>query len=151
MGSATVLIVTADRHDADSYAKALMRAEQFALLFAPDAATALNYATTVLPDLAIIALEGDEGIRLCRSFRETPEAANVRLLLVLEREQLSAARGSALNGVVVEPASPVVVTSEALGVLRREERRSMNQPDRRLSHRGGRRMTDVTPADDAAG
>jgi DNA-binding response OmpR family regulator len=149
MASATVLIVTADRHDADRYAEALLRAEEFAFVFAPDARTALDYATNALPDLAIIALEGEQGIQLCRSFRETPEAANMRLLLVLEREQLSAARGSALNGIVVEPASPVVVTSEALGVLRREERRSMNHPDRRVSHRGGRRMTDVTPVDDA--
>jgi PleD family two-component response regulator len=102
------------------------------------------------PALAIISLEGVEGIELCRGFRQNPETADVRLLLVLERDQLAAARGTASNGVVVEPTSPLAITGEALNVLRRSERRSLDRPDRRTLPRGGRRMTDVSPTDPAS-
>jgi PleD family two-component response regulator len=145
MASDLVLIVAADPTDADRYAEDLLRAEPFAFGFARDGGSALTYAASMRPDLAIISLEGVEGIELCRCFRQNPETADVRLLLVLERDQLPAARGSASNGVVVEPTSSLVV--EALSVLRRRERRSLNRPDRRMLPRGGRRMTDVTPND----
>ena len=148
MASDLMLIVATDPHDGDRYAEALQRAGHFAFVFARDVASALTYAATMRPDLAIISLQGIEGTDLPLSPAE-PETADVRLLLVLERDHLGEARGSASNGVVVGPASPLVVTAEALGVLRRQERRALNRPDRRMLSRGGRRMTDVAPSDAA--
>ena len=137
MASDLVLIVAANPHHGDSYAEALLRAGHFAFVFARDGVSALSYAASMRPDLAIISLEGSEGIDLCHRFRQVAETADMRLLLVLERDQLSAARGSASNGVVVEPASPLFVAVEALGALRRPERRALGRPDRRMSSRGG--------------
>ena len=150
MASDLVLIVAADPHDGDHYAEALSRTGPFAFVFARDGASALTYAASMRPDLAIVSLEGAEGIELCRCLRENPDTTDVRLLLVLERDQLGAARGSASNGVVVEPVSALSVTVEALGVLRRPERRSLNRPDRRGLPRGGRRLTDIAPMDEAS-
>ena len=113
MASDLVLIVAADRHHADRYAEALLPAGPFAFAFARDSVTALADAASMRPALAIISLAGVEGIELCRGFRRNPKTADVRLLLVLERDQLAAARGSASNGVVVEPTSPLAITGEA--------------------------------------
>jgi PleD family two-component response regulator len=150
MASDLVLIVAADRHHADRYAEALLPAGPFAFAFARDSVTALADAASMRPALAIISLAGVEGIELCRGFRRNPKTADVRLLLVLERDQLAAARGTASNGVVVEPTSPLAITGEALNVLRRSERRSLDRSDRRTLPRGGRRMTDVSPTDPAS-
>ena len=150
MASELVLIVAADRRHADRYAEALLPAGPFAFAFARDSVTALADAASMRPALAIISLAGVEGIELCRGFRQNPETADVRLLLVLERDQLAAARGTASNGVVVQPTSPLAITGEALNVLRRSERRSLDRSDRRTLPRGGRRITDVSPIDPAS-
>jgi len=86
MASELVLIVAADRNHADRYAEALLPAGPFAFAFARDSASALADAASMRPALAIISLEGVEGIELCRGFRQNPETADVRLLLVLERD-----------------------------------------------------------------
>src|SRR6267378_5133064 len=76
MASELVLIVAADSHDADRYAEALLPAGPFAFVFARDSASALAHAASMRPTLAIISLEGVEGIELCRGFRRNPKTAD---------------------------------------------------------------------------
>ena len=143
MPSSVVLIVVANPTKADRYADALMRAGQMAVVFARDPQTAIDYATAMRPDLAVIALDEPDGTAICRRLRFAPSMTDIRRVLVVERRALAAARESTANGVLVEPVSAERVASEAIVALRRLERRMLARPDRRHAFRGGRRLTDV--------
>jgi DNA-binding response OmpR family regulator len=138
-----LLIVTSDPQEGDRYASALMQMGRFAFTFARDAVSAAAYARSAPPDLAVISLPGAEGAALCRQIRGVPELEGARLLLVIDRQHVSAARDATANAVVLQPASALLVSIETADVLRRTERRSLKQSDRRVSLRGGRRLTDV--------
>jgi len=140
-----VLIVVEDTTRADRYADALMRAGQLAVVFARSAAAAIDHATTMRPNLAIIALDEPDGCALCRRLGHSPAMSGLRRLLVVNRRAVAAARESTANAVLVEPVTPDQVAAEALVVLRRLERRTLTRPDRRSAFRGGRRLTDIAP------
>src|SRR5438552_15692388 len=140
-----VLIVVADTTKADRYAAALIRAGQLAVVFARDAQTAIDHATVMPPDLAIIALNEPDGTTICRRLQFAPSMADIRRLLVVDRSALAAARDATANAVLLEPVSAEEIAAAALIVLRRRERRMLTRPDRRRVFRGGRRLTDVVP------
>jgi CheY-like chemotaxis protein len=143
MPSNLVLIVTPDAERGDRYASSMAGAGLFGFLFATDAETAVTLATGMLPDLAIISLPAADGISLCERLRAEPEAQGLRVVLVVDRNQLGAARDAHANAVVPQPASAVLVAIEANLVLSRPERRTIGRIDRRATFRGGRRVTDI--------
>jgi CheY-like chemotaxis protein len=138
-----ILLVASNPHDADGYADALIGAGQFAFIFARDPISAMSYAESTQPCLAVIALEGIDGPRLAREFRTHHCRHDMRVLLVVDAREFAAARESGAHALVLKPAAAVMVAVEALGMLRRRERRALGAPDRRQAPRGGRRFTDV--------
>ena len=140
-----LLIVTRRTEDGDRYAQALSQNSQYAFVFAHDPAGTVAVASSLEPDLIVLVLDDPDGISACRQLRNIPETRNLRVLLVLDRVHLSDARSAGANGIVMQPASAMLIAIEAKRVLERPERRTVWQPDRRGSYRGGRRLTDIPP------
>lgn len=144
VSSNLLLVVTPDADHGDRYARSLAEAGNFGFLFANDVDTAFTFAAGMVPDLTITALAGLEGVALCQRLRGNVETRTLRVLLVIDRNQLSAARDAGANAIVLEPASGVLVAFEANVVLSRPERREVWRVDRRIgAFRGGRRATDI--------
>jgi CheY-like chemotaxis protein len=138
-----LLIVSAQTDDGDRFAHALSQNGQYAFVFAHDVASAVAVATSLEPDLIVLVLDSDDGIRACQQLRNVPETRRLRVLLVLERTHLSQARTVGANAILVQPASALLLAFEAKRVLERPERRSVWLADRRGVFRGGRRATDI--------
>jgi hypothetical protein len=138
-----VLLAAADAEEADRYASALIQTDDFGFVFAHDAATAATHAANMAPDLAIISLGGDEGVRLSPRLRAVCGPHKLSIVLVVDAKHLAAARDALANAIVVKPASSLLVAVEANNVRRRVERRALARGDRRTMFRGGRRFTDI--------
>lgn len=140
-----LLIVTGRTEDGDRYAQALAQNNQYAFVFAHDAAGTVAVASSLEPDLIVLVLDDPDGITACRQLRNVPETRNLRVLLVLNQAYLRDARTAGASGIVLQPASAMLIAVEAKRVLDRPERRTLWQPDRRGGYRGGRRLTDLPP------
>jgi DNA-binding response OmpR family regulator len=138
-----LLIATPRAEDGDRYAQALSQNSHFAFVFAHDAASTVAVASSLEPELIVLVLEGSEGIRACQQLRNVPETRHLRVMLVLDRSRLSAARGIGASEIVLQPASALMLAVEVRRVLIRSERRSVWLTDRRTAFRGGRRLTDI--------
>jgi PleD family two-component response regulator len=138
-----LLIVAARTEDGDRFAQALSQNGQYAFVFAHDVDSTVAVASSLEPDLIILVLDSDDGIRACQQLRNIPETRQLRVLLVLERTHMSRARTVGANALVVQPASALLLAFEARRVLERTERRSVWLADRRGAFRGGRRSTDI--------
>jgi DNA-binding response OmpR family regulator len=138
-----VLLVAPDPEEADRYATALMQTDHFGFVIAHDAATAAKHAGNLPPDLAIISLDGEEGVRLSPRLREVCGPHKLSIVLVVDAKHLAAARDAQANAVIMKPASSLLIAVEANNVRRRVERRALARGDRRTMFRGGRRLTDI--------
>jgi PleD family two-component response regulator len=138
-----VLLAASDAQEADRIADALIGTGTFAFIFARDAASAMSYAASTDPSLVIVALDGSEGPRLARDLRAAKPDRETRVVLVVDRREFPGARESGANALVLRPAAAVMVAVEALETLKRDERRSLQAPDRRQAFRGGRRASDI--------
>jgi CheY-like chemotaxis protein len=138
-----LLIVTPTTEDGDRFAHALSQNNQYAFVFAHDVASTVAVASSLEPDLVILVLDSDDGIRACQQLRNVPETRRLRVLLVLEHARLSQARSVGANAILMQPASSLLLAFEAKRVLERPERRSVWLADRRSTFRGGRRATDI--------
>jgi CheY-like chemotaxis protein len=138
-----LLIVTPRTEDGDRYAQALSQNTEYAFVFAHDVAGTLAVAESLEPDLILLVLDDRDGISACQQLRNVPETRQLRVLLVLSRSHLGQARTAGANAIVMQPASALMLAIEARRVLERPERRSVWLADRRVTYRGGRRLTDV--------
>jgi CheY-like chemotaxis protein len=136
--------VTPHTEHGDRVAQALSQHGGYAFVFAHDVAGTLAVASSLEPDLIILALDAGDGILACQQLRNVPETRRLRVLLVLERAYLSQARPVGANAILMQPASALLLAFEARRVLERTERRSVWLADRRGGeYRGGRRATDI--------
>ncbi len=143
MAGDLLLIVAPDTDGGDRLAQALSQNGQYAFVFAHDPDGAVAVASSLEPDLIVMVLPGEEGIRACEQLRNIPETRAIRVLLVIDRAHLSASRSVGVSGILFQPASALLVAFEAKRVLERVERRMLWVRDRRDVFRGGRRMTDI--------
>lgn len=143
MAADLILIATPDDDEGDRIAMAIAPLGSYAFVHAHTLDTAVQVASSLQPDLVVTTLAGSDGIRLCQRLRQAQETRGIRVLLVIERDQLNDARSAGANQVLVQPASAMFMGIEAKTTLERVERRSPWVPDRRTVFRGGRRLTDI--------
>ena len=124
-------------------AQTLAQSGSYAFIFAHDVAGAVAIANSMQPDLVVLALDSLDGIAACEQLRNIPETRALRILLVIKNTELSRARTAGASGILLQPASAVLIALEVKRVLERPERRSVWLPDRRKVFRGGRRTTDI--------
>lgn len=115
----------------------------YAFVFAQSIDGAVQVATSVQPDLVVVAFSGRDGIATCKRLRMMDDTRAARVLLLLDRAQLNGAWIAGASSVVLRPASSILIALEAKNTLERVERRALWIPDRRSAFRGGRRMGDV--------
>src|SRR4051812_43584001 len=85
LGGDLLLIVAPDTEDGDRLAQALSQNGQHAFVFAHDPSGAVAVASSLEPDLIVMALHGEDGIRACEQLRNIPETRAIRVLLVIDR------------------------------------------------------------------
>ena len=138
-----VLIAADTRAHGEAIAAAMSHVPVLGFVFATGLQEAVDQASRMEPSMAIVDLSGGDGPRTCQALRAIDDSGQLRLLAVIDTQEISDIRVATPNGVVLRPASALSVAAESQRVLQRPERRDARRPDRRLERRGGRRMTDV--------
>jgi CheY-like chemotaxis protein len=115
----------------------------YAFVFAQSVDAAVQVATSVQPDLVVVAFAGRDGIATCKRLRMLDDTRAGRVLLLLERAQLNGAWAAGASAILLRPAAALLIALEAKHTLERIERRTLWIPDRRTAFRGGRRLADV--------
>jgi CheY-like chemotaxis protein len=138
-----VLLAAPTREESDRIAQAMTPPASYAFVFAQSIDAAVQVATSVRPDLVVVALAGRDGIAACKRLRMLDDTRAGRVLLLLDRAQLKGAWAAGASAVLLRPAASFLIALEAKRTLERVERRRLWVPDRRAAFRGGRRIGDV--------
>lgn len=145
MRSELLLIAASNPEEADNYGRLLMEAGHSAFVFANDINAAAEFVTDMRPGLIIAALHDEESLALCRLLRAEEHTRDSRVLVIIARESLSAARDAVPTAILLRPVADQSLAAEVHRVLDRVERRDLHRDDRRREFRGGRRIADVPP------
>ena len=116
------VLIADDQANLRQLVRLTLETGHFEILEAPDGQTALELARVEQPDLLFLdwTMPGIPGVEVCRSLRDDPATARIRIVMLTARSQAAdreRARDMGCDDYITKPFSPIELLEKVREVL----------------------------------